>query len=82
MRVKQSGFVTLLCPLSIVYLNSNNTKDFNRNILTFFYTLFNIKSSSNIINKFKLTLKVAPYYAKLTFFLIGIMKSIYIFFKK
>ncbi len=82
MRVKQSGFATLLCPSSIVYLNSNNTKELNRSILIFFYTLFNIKSSSNIINKFKLTLKVVPYYAKLTFFIIGIMKSIYIFLKR
>jgi len=82
MRVKQSGFATLLCPSSIVYLSSNNKKGLNRNILYFFfYTLFNIKSSSNIINKFKLTMKVVPYYARLTFFLIGIIKSIYIFLK-
>ena len=83
MRVKKFGFSTLICPSSIVYLNLNNSKNLKGNIVQkFFFTLFSIKSSSNIINKLKLTLKVVPYYAKLTFFIVAVIKSIYIFFKK
>jgi GT2 family glycosyltransferase len=83
MRVKKYGYVTAICPNSIVYLNSNNHKKLNRNVLMrFLYVLFSIKSSSNLINKFNFTLKVVPAQAKLSFFFIGIIKSIYIFFKK
>ena len=39
MRVKQSGFVTLLCPSSIVYLSSNNKKDLIEIYYVFFFIL-------------------------------------------
>ena len=44
------------------------------NLKKLIYIFFNIKSSSNIINKFKFALKSVPIYAKITFFLIGILK--------
>jgi len=82
-RVKKFGYSVLLCPQSVVFLKPNEavlTKTIN--VIKFFYTFFSIRSSSNIINKFRLTIKIVPFYAKITFFLIGIMKSFYIFFKK
>ena len=83
MRVKKYDYLTLLCPSSVVYLKRNEAiVSKNININNFFHALFNIKSSLNIFNKFKLTLKIVPWYAKPTFFLIGVMKSLYIFFKK
>jgi len=45
-------------------------------------SIFSIKSSSNIINKFRLSFSVVPFYAKLSFFLIGVLKSMYVFLKR
>jgi len=82
MRVKKYGFQTLVCPNSIVYLKvSNQEHEKKKSVKSFFFVFFSIKSSSNIINKFKLTLKIVPFYAKLSFFIIGVAKSFYIFLK-
>ncbi len=75
MRIKKFGYKVLLCPSSIVYLKSN--ENITKNKFNIFHTLFSKKSSSNIINKFKLTMKVVPIYAKPSFFLIGVLKSFY-----
>lgn len=81
MRVKKFGYSTLLCPSSIIFL-SDNKFDLNkkRSIKSFYNHFFSIRSSSNIINKLRLTIKVVPPYAKITFFLIGILKSIYTYY--
>ena len=82
-RAKRYGYSVLLCPLSVVFLVEDkkiSPKKFT--ISNFLYSLFNIKSSSNIINKFRLTKKIVPFYAKPSFFFIGVMKSIYISFIK
>ena len=82
MRVKKYGYLTLLCSSSIVFLHPNEKYETKKiNFKNFFFTIFGKKSSSNIINKFNLTLKVVPFHAKISFFLIGIMKSVYIFLK-
>lgn len=83
LRVKKFGYSILLCPSSIIFLTENE-KFIEKKISfqNFLHVFFNIKSSSNIINKFKLTLKVIPMYAKLSFFFIGILKSFYIFLRK
>jgi GT2 family glycosyltransferase len=82
MRVKKHGFQTLICPNSIVFIKESNQAKKNISIESFLFIFFNIKSSSNIINKFKLSFRVAPSYAKLSFFVFGIFKSFYIFFKR
>jgi GT2 family glycosyltransferase len=83
MRVKKYGYSTLLCPSSVVFLKKNElVLSTKKNIKSFFFHFFSVRSSSNIINKFRLTIHVVPFYAKITFFLIGILKSIYIYFKK
>ena len=83
MRVKKYGYETILCPTSIVFLKEDQNRDKKKiSYKNFIFTLLSIKSSSNIINKFKLAFIVAPSYAKLSFFIIGVIKSIIIFFKK
>ena len=82
MRVKQFGYFTKLCPTSIVYLKKNLIPKKDKNFFQRFYeAFFDIKSSTNIVNKFNLTLKVVPSYAKITFFIVGVIKSLYIFLK-
>ena len=76
MRVKRYGFKTFLCTSAIVYMQETPSKN-----LRFFDTFFSIHSSSNIINKFKLSLKVAPLPAMFSFFIFGIIKSIIVSFK-
>tara|TARA_B110000483_G_C18184520_1_gene538347 strand:- start:1434 stop:2291 length:858 start_codon:yes stop_codon:yes gene_type:complete len=83
MRAKRYGYSVLLCPLSVVFLEEDkNISQKKFNINNFLFLLFDIKSSSNIINKLKLTRKIVPFYAMPSFFLIGVIKSIYIFFIK
>ena len=43
--------------------------------------MFDKKSSSNIFDKFNFTIKAVPIYAKFSFFLIGLVKTFYIFIK-
>jgi GT2 family glycosyltransferase len=83
MRVKNYSFVTLLCPNSIVYLRAYNQEQKKKiSIKNFFFIFFSIKSSSNIINKLKLSLRIVPLYARLSFFIIGVIKSFYIFLNR
>jgi|TARA_B110000238_G_C16026009_1_gene395322 GT2 family glycosyltransferase len=83
MRVKKFGYLSILCPTSIVFLKENNQRDIKSlNLKSFLSSIFSIKSSSNIINKFRLSFSVVPFYAKLSFFLIGVLKSMYVFLKR
>lgn len=84
MRIKKFGYSSILCPSSIVYLKENQPIKFKKKSYykKLLFYLFDIKSSANIINKFNLTLKVVPLYAKVTFFFVGVLKSLIIFLKK
>ena len=82
-RAKRSGYAVLLNPRSIVFLEEDNKKCKHKlNLKNITSHLFSIKSSSNIVNKFKLSVKIVPFYAKISFFIFGAIKSLYIFFKK
>jgi len=70
-RVKKFGIETFLIPSATVYMKQEL---FSK--LSFLEVLFSIRSSSNIINKFKLSLVIAPNTAKFSFFLCGILKSL------
>ena len=76
MRVKKYGIETHLLPSAIVYLN--DTSDRKKNIIK---TLIDVRSSSNILNKLRLSHKVAPFGAKWSFFIVGSLKSIVIAIK-
>jgi GT2 family glycosyltransferase len=82
MRVQKYGYKVLLCVSSLVYLKSDQNRNLTKSKKNLFHTLFSIRSSSNIVNKLKLTLKVIPFYAKLSFFFIGVLKSIYLHLKE
>lgn len=76
-RVKKFGYYSLLCPNSSHFLNSEKTRDKTKK--NFFHAIFSIRSSSNIINKLKLTIKIVPLHAKFSFFIIGVLKSIFVY---
>jgi GT2 family glycosyltransferase len=82
-RAKKFGYPSLLCPSAITYVKFNEEiVPIKISIKYFFHTLFSERSSANIVDKFKLSIKVAPMHAKLTFFIIGVLKSLYFFIKK
>jgi GT2 family glycosyltransferase len=76
MRVKKFGFKTYVCTSAIVYMQKTSPEK-----LRFFATFFSTHSSSNIVNKFKISLRVAPPLAIFTFFLIGVTKSLLVAIK-
>ena len=81
-RAKKFGYECLICTTSIVYLDIEDNKKFPKNLFKkFIFILFSTKSSSNLINKLTITFKMVPKYAKISFFLISIIKSFYIFLK-
>ena len=81
MRVKKYGFSSFLCPSSVVYLHENLKIYKKKNIRNLYYYLFNIKSSLNILNKFYLSIAVVPIHSIVSYYIIGILKSFYLFFK-
>jgi GT2 family glycosyltransferase len=76
MRVKKFGIKTYVCTSAIIYMQKTFSKK-----LGFFDTFFSINSSSNVFNKFKLSLRVAPPLAVFNFFLIGVIKSLIVAIK-
>ena len=78
-RAKLSGYKLYILPSAIVYLNQDNSTKYKEDI---FKALFDIKSSINIINKWRLTRSVVPLYAQPTYYLIAVLKSVYIYLKK
>lgn len=76
MRVKKYGFKTFVLPSAISYLHVGANHK-----LSLIKTLFSIRSSSNIINKFNLSLAIAPAPAKLSFFIFGVIKSFGVYWK-
>ena len=79
MRVKKNGYKIYLCVSSLVYLKSKNNKNIGKIKKSLFHTFFSIHSSSNIVNKFKLTPKVVPFYAKFSLYCWYFKIVIYIF---
>lgn len=76
MRVQKFNYETLLCTSTYVFLKLDVKKK-----KSFYESFLGIKSSSNIINKLKLTIEVVPIYAKISFFLISVIKSLLIYLK-
>ena len=78
-RVKLFGYKLYILPSAIVYLDQESVSHARGNI---FYTLFGTKSSSNIVNKWKFARSVVPFFAFPTYYLIAVLKSVFIFIKK
>ena len=82
-RSKKFGYPSFICPSSITYVQLNEEiVPAKISFKYFFHTFFSMRSSSNIIDKFKLSIKVVPSYAKITYFLIGVLKSLYFFIRR
>jgi GT2 family glycosyltransferase len=76
-RAKKFGYKLFILPSAVVYLD-NKKEDLNESLTDHF---FGIRSSSNLINKWKFSITSAPKYSVISFFLIGVLKSIFIFIK-
>ena len=82
-RAKKFGYLSLLCPSSVIFVKSNEEIVPKKiSVKYFFHTFFSMKSSVNIIDKFKLTIRIVPLYAKISFFIIGVLKTLFFFIKK
>jgi GT2 family glycosyltransferase len=81
-RAKKNGYLSYLCPLSLTYVMPNKEiVTAKLSIKFFFHTFFSERSSVNVVDKFKLTMKIVPLYAKVSFFFIAVVKSLYYFLK-
>jgi GT2 family glycosyltransferase len=76
-RAKRSGYELFILPSAVVYLDDEK-ESFNKN---FFDHFFGIRSSSNLINKWKFSKASVPKYALITYYIIGVLKSFFIFLK-
>jgi len=79
-RAKRSGYGLYILPSTVVYLDNgdDNGKHSNR----FLSGLFGIRSSVNLINKWKFTRSSVPMYARPTYYFIAIIKSIYVIWRR
>ena len=80
-RARKKNIYILLIPKSKVYLD-NSEHLYPKKNLSFFKLLFGIKSSHSIITKFKFAIINVPKYAIITYYLISIVKSFYLVYKK
>lgn len=78
MRIKKYGFDSIVCPSSIVFAQGFYSDQQRLPSLRFWDVLFSKLSSSNIANKCKLSMSVAPAHAKITYLFFGLLKSLMI----
>jgi len=76
-RAKRSGYALYILPNAVVYLD-NDEKKSNMNILEM---LFGVRSSINLINKWRFAKSTVPVFALPTYYFIAILKSLFILFK-
>tara|TARA_B110001469_G_scaffold122752_1_gene133835 strand:- start:14 stop:853 length:840 start_codon:yes stop_codon:yes gene_type:complete len=78
-RAKLFGYKLFLLPSAIAHLDQDEVREVRKNI---FQDLFGVKSSINIVNKWKFARSVVPFFAFPTYYGIAVMKSIFIHFRK
>ena len=78
-RAKLSSYRLFVLPTAIVYLEQESRSHKRQDI---FQALFGIRSNINIINKWKLTRAIVPLHAQASYYLIAVLKSVFIFIKK
>ncbi len=76
MRVKRYGIKAFICPSAWVYLYATEEKK-----MKLINILFGVQSSSNIIDKYRLGQAVAPFGARYSFFIFGVLKTIFLIIK-
>lgn len=79
-RARKHGFLLAIVPKAKVYLNTKKigvSDSFLKNRLLYLIrSLFDIRSSNSLITKFKFTMVAVPFYAKITYFIIAVVKSV------
>jgi GT2 family glycosyltransferase len=81
-RAKKNGFDSYIVPKSLTYVTPNrDIVKVKLSLQYFLFTFFDERSCVNIVDKLKITFAIVPFYAKLTFFLVGILKTFYFFIK-
>lgn len=79
-RARFAGYKLFVLPSAIVFLDQDNS---HRRKEGFFQEHFvNVKSSTNLIYRWRLARMIVPLYAQPTFYLISIIKSIIQYFRK
>ena len=79
-RAKSFGYRLFVLPSAIVFLDQDNGHKRKEVFLKEFFT--SIKSSTNLIYRWRLTRMIVPLYAQPTFYLVSIFKSIIQYFRK
>jgi GT2 family glycosyltransferase len=74
-RAKRFGYNLYVLPSAVIYLDNDKSNIMNSSILK---SLFGIRSSINIINKWRFAKASVPLYALPTYYLIAIMKTLFI----
>ena len=77
-RAKISGYELYILPLAIVYLDNKNDKSQSKGVMDHF---FGIRSSINLINKWRFTKAVVPIFSRPSYYLIAVLKTFYILLK-
>jgi GT2 family glycosyltransferase len=77
-RAKLFGYRLFVLPSAVCYLDQENISSKRQDI---FQALFGVRSNINIVNKWKLTRAIVPLHAQWSYYLIGILKSLYTFIK-
>lgn len=78
-RAKLFGYKLYVLPSAIVYLDQDEVSLVKKNI---FHAFFGMKSNINIINKWRFAKCVVPFFAFPTYYIIAVLKSVFIYFKK
>jgi|UPI0004137757 GT2 family glycosyltransferase len=82
-RASKINYSKYICPESIIYLKLDKNNSINKKNLKYFIKIIlSKKSSSNLKDKLNFTIKCVPIYAMISFFLIGVLKSFLLSFKK
>jgi len=85
-RAARFGFKMFVAPRSIVYLDTSTTGDIENlwtgGVKTVVPRFFGIRSSINIVVKWRFAVAAAPFYAVPTYYLVAVLKSIYIFMRR
>ena len=79
-RARSFGYKLFVLPSAIVFLDQNNSHKSKEGILKEFF--ISVKSSTNLIYRWRLARMIVPLYAQPTFYIISIIKSIIQFVRK
>jgi GT2 family glycosyltransferase len=79
-RARSFGYKLFVLPSAIVFLDQDNSHKIKEGIFKEFFT--SVKSSTNLIYRWRLIRMIVPLYAQPTFYIISIIKSIIQFVRK